>query len=219
MKQENFEKIYRAETAQEFSSILSEGCTRCTLHLHGCKPIVYRGNPSAPILLLGEAPGLKEQEKRKPFVGPAGELLDKIFQSIGLDTNKDMCLSNVGFCRPAAPEGSGKQNYTPRQEQLDQCFPFVEKFIELINPRVIVACGRIALMQLTGDKKIRIGAWEGKWLHYKTIPMFVMTHPAAILHIPREEDRQIKKDEIWKYMQYFRDIWRNYAEKQEYNIA
>lgn len=217
MKQENYKKIFQSKTAQEFSNILQQGCTRCSLSKHHCGPIVYRGSPSAPILLLGEAPGKVESELGTPFCGPAGKLLDRIFEvTTELNTNRDMILSNVSFCRPVAPDNSGKQNYTPKEEQLNICFPFIEKFIEIINPKILIACGRTALMQLTGDKRIKIGIWEGKWLNRNNIPMFVMTHPASLLHLSKWPDKlEEKKLQVKEYMEYF---GRTYKEKYNYKI-
>lgn len=210
MRQENYKKIFKTSSAHKFSDILAEGCTRCTLSEHGCKPIVFRGSPEASILLLGECPGQEEEKQKKPFVGPAGQLLEQIFEKCtDLDIDKDICITNVAYCRPTAPKYSGKQNYTPKAEQLDICYPFVEKFIEIIKPKIIIACGRIALGQLTGDKKIKIGQWEGKWLRYKNIPMFVMSHPAQILHMSNNPKTQYnKKLQVKEYMEYFNSTYK-----------
>jgi len=212
MISENYKSVLKSTTVQEFASIVKKGCTRCSLSKHQCGPIVYRGNPKSNILLLGESPGKAEAELGEPFRGPAGQLLDKIIEvCCNLNTERDMCLSNVSYCRPVAPTNSGKQNYTPKQDQLNRCWPFIEKFIEIINPKIIIACGRTALIQLTGDYNIRIGQWEGRWLKYRDeIPMFVMTHPASILHMTNYPDKQYeKKLQVKQYMEYFRDIWRD----------
>lgn len=213
MTPENYKKaLFGCKTPQGFAVTVQKGCTRCSLWEHGCGPIVYRGNPSSKILLLGESPGKAEEEQRKPFVGPAGKLLDKIFEgTCNLDTNKDLICSNVSYCRPTAPLNSGRQNYTPKNEQLDRCWPFVETFIEIVDPKIIIACGRTALQQLTGDKNIRIGTWEGKWLRYKKqIPMFVITHPASILHLGKWPDKQQEaKEKVRNYMKYFNETWKD----------
>ena len=83
--------ILKSKTVEEFRYIVENGCSRCSLSQHRCGPIVYRGNPNSDILLLGEAPGKVEIEQRKPFCGPAGQLLDRLMNVVvGLDTNKDM---------------------------------------------------------------------------------------------------------------------------------
>jgi DNA polymerase len=207
-----------------FNAAFDCGCSRCSLSDHGCPPIVYRGNPNSDILLIGEAPGKIEQEQMKPFVGPAGELLDNIMKAIGLSTEEDMIIMNTVFCRPTAHQSSGKQNYTPKKEQIVRCWPFVEKAISLLKPKIIIACGRTALSQLTGDTSIRIGQGEGKWMSYKylvpfppptrgskveEVPMFVMTHPAAILHKAKyPEEQRTMKLKVWEYMKYFRDTYK-----------
>ena len=141
MDPKNYDQLIASKTVEEFNSIITRGCTRCSLSEHHCGPIVYRGNTNSQILLLGESPGKVESELGKPFCGPAGKLLDTIFRStVELNTDKDMILSNSAFCRPVAPTNSGKQNYTPKLDQLDRCLPFVEKLISLINPKIIIAC-------------------------------------------------------------------------------
>ena len=199
---------------QQFCNAFDSGCTRCTLSNHGCPPIIYRGNPKAPIMVIGEAPGMEEEKQKLPFVGPAGLLMDKIMAAIGLDTEKDMLITNSVFCRPTAKQYSGRQNYTPKKEQIVRCWPFVEKQIELLKPKILIACGRTALTQLIDDGTVRMGPYEGQWVkHYSTgTPVFVMTHPAAILHKePWPEDQRQMKIKVWKYMQDFRDSWKNKA--------
>jgi DNA polymerase len=135
--------------------------------------------------------------------------------AIKLDTEKDMLITNSVFCRPVAQAHfrySGKQNYTPKKEQIVRCWPFVERQIVLLKPKVIVACGVTALKQLVDDDTVRMGAYEGQWVaHYSTkTPVFVMTHPAAILHKqPWPEDQRKMKIKVWKYMQEFQSTWEN----------
>jgi DNA polymerase len=213
MKDIFYKQAMETTVYQQFCNAFKFGCSRCTLSDHGCPPILCRGNPDSDILLVGEAPGLVEQQQMKPFVGPAGELLDKIMAAIGLSTEDDMLITNCVFCRPVARQYSGRQNYTPKKDQIVRCWPFVERIIELTKPQVIIACGRTALSQLTGDTNIRIGPWEGRWLKYKDeIPMFVMTHTAAILHkAPWPDEQRQMKIKVWKYMQYFGETWKEKA--------
>jgi DNA polymerase len=210
MKDNFYKQAMETVVWGNFDAAFKFGCTRCTLSEHGCAPIVYRGNPKAPILMIGEAPGKVEQQKMLPFVGPAGELLDKIMGAIGIDTKEDMIIMNSVFCRPTAAKHESKQNYTPKQTQIVRCWPFVEKAITILKPKVLIACGRTALAQLTANASARVGAWEGKWQDRDGIPMFTMTHPAAILHKARWPDEQrAMKLKVWKYMQYFRDTYKD----------
>lgn len=211
MRQEKYKQAMETMVFYNFDSAFQEGCSRCTLSNHGCSPILYRGNPEAPILLIGEAPGKVEEELKKPFVGPAGELLDKMMSAIGLSTEHDMIIMNTVFCRPTASKFSNKQNYTPRQEQIVRCWPFVEKAIQILKPSIIIACGRTALCKLIDDNTARIGQHEGLWRFHKSssTPVFVMTHPAAILHkAPWPDEQAAMKRKVWDYMQKFRDTWK-----------
>jgi len=205
MRQEQYKKAMEATKYEDFTGCFEQGCTKCTLSAHDNHPVLYRGNPEAPIVLVGEAPGAKEDENGRPFSGPAGQLLDKIFNSIGLNTDQDMLLTNVVYCRPVAPKFSGRQNYTPKKEQTAHCWPFTRKAIEILEPKIIIACGRTALCALLNNDSCRIGQWEGRWHNN----IFVMTHPAAILHQSNDPERQRQtKLKVWKYMQYFRDTYK-----------
>lgn len=209
-----------------FVNAFKSGCTRCTLSEHGCAPIVYRGNPKASILLIGEAPGQEEEKQGLPFVGPAGELLDNIMSAIGLSTQENMIIMNTVFCRPTAAQYESKQNYTPKRTQIVRCWPFVEKAISLLQPKIIIACGRTALAALTDNTNVKIGPLEGTWQEfngwvgakktYRKIPMFVMTHPAAILHKAKWPEEQKKaRLKVWEYMQYFRDTYKDKINERE----
>jgi DNA polymerase len=197
----------------QFCAAFESGCSRCTLSNLRSKPIIYRGNPESDILLIGESPGQEEEKQKVPFCGPAGILLNKIMKAIGLNTETDMCITNSTFCRPANTRHYPKQNYTPKKEQLVQCWPFVERIVDILEPPVIIACGRTALSQLTEDVNIRMGPWEGRWLSHKSgAEIFVMRHPAAILHqAPWPEEQRETKMKVWKYMQYFSETWKEKA--------
>jgi len=217
MKECFFKQATQTSVMHNFVDAFTSGCTRCTLSDSDNLPIIYKGNPESDILLIGEAPGKVEQEEGIPFVGPAGQLLEKIMTAIDIDIQKDMCISNCVYCRPVDFSNSNKQNYTPKEDQLVACYPFVENLIRIVKPKVIIACGRIALQQLTKDNSTKISTLEGKWTSYtkvnernidQEIPMFVMVHPAAILYI-KENDKQIeKKKQVWTYMKEFRDSWK-----------
>lgn len=211
MKPEDYRRAIESSSYQDFVRCFNSGCSRCSLAQQelSYSPVLYRGCVSSRILLLGEAPGLVEQKKGTPFVGPAGELLEKIMKAIDLSIDKDMVLSNIVYCRPAAPEGSGKQNYTPKVEQIDKCWnSFGKKALELLDPKVIIACGRTSMQTLFEDRSMSIKRFEGKWLSLNDKDVFIMTHPASLLHqknkIPKKE-YQARKRQVWEYMKYFRD--------------
>lgn len=200
---------YAKETSllSTFEDCMSR-CSCCSLADEKNKPIVYRGNPDAEIMIVGEAPGKVEQQEGKPFVGPAGQLLDKIMGSININTDEDTFITNSVFCRPVAAENSGKENYTPKENQLEKCNPFLRNLKDrIVRPKVIIACGRIALGALTNKSKLKLGDYEGAWHQCKGIPMFVMRHPAAILYLKGEEQAEVKK-KVWSYMKIFRDTYK-----------
>lgn len=199
----NAEVLY--EDAETFIKDFPSVCNLCSLSQHaGNYPVIARGNPRADILLVGEAPGKKERERNAPFVGPAGQMLDKMFDAIGINTYEDMLITNVVWCRPVAPYGSGKENYTPKEEQNRKCWPFTQKIIELMDPKIIIACGLPALKRIMGTTSIRMGDKEGTWDTKDGRAVFTMRHPASILHLsidPREQRRV--KAKVWTYIQAF----------------
>lgn len=206
MRLESYQRAMEASDYRTFANCFNDGCSRCTLSDHDVRPILYRGNPDSSIVLIGEAPGAKEDEIGIPFTGPAGQLLDKIMNAIGLSTDRDMLLTNVVYCRPVASQFSGKQNYTPKAEQIARCWPFTQRALELLKPKVTILCGRVALCAYKGDSTLRMWQHEGRWVEPRT---FVMMHPAAILHKTNWPQEQMEmKSKVWEYMKYFRDTYR-----------
>ena len=158
-------------------------CQRCDLAKTRSTVVVSRGNPSSKLMVIGEAPGADEDDCGKPFMGRAGKLMDKMFSSVNLDTNLDMYITNVIKCRPP-----GNRNPTP--VELDACKPYLEKQIELIQPKVIVAVGNFALNHFAG--KTGITRLRGKWMdHQSGAKVMAIYHPAYLL---RNEYRRLEKD-------------------------
>lgn len=147
-------------------------CTRCRL-AQGRHTVVFgAGNPHADLMFIGEAPGSEEDRQGLPFVGPAGELLTRIIQAIDL-TREEVYIANIVKCRP--PE-----NRDPQPDEVATCRPYLERQIDLVQPRVIVALGRIAAQSLlgTGDSLARL---RSRWHTVRGIPLRVTYHPAALL--------------------------------------
>jgi len=205
----NYRTAMETVVFNQFRIAFKAGCNRCVLSSDKCNPIVYRGSPESDILLVGEAPGKEEEEQKLPLVGPAGKMLDSIMKALEISTEKDMVIMNSVFCSPLGD--------TPTEFQIGQCWPFVERAIRLLKPKVIIACGDIALSQLTQDTTVRMGSYEGKWKDFirsgdnpLKIPMFTMTHPEEILRKAEWPDEQRAiKTRVWKYMQYFRDTYKD----------
>lgn len=184
------------------SYLLKEGCRACSL---GFQPEINgvclsRGNPLSRRMLIGEAAGKTEDSTRLPFTGPAGELLDKVFASVGLDTNKDFYLTNSVLCRPYLPKGSGKENFTPKTEQIKKCRPYLDKQIEIVKPKLIVLLGKVAIANLFPEfVKTPMSTLRGRIEIRDGITYFFMLHTAAILHAkPVPIQYELYKEQMWE---------------------
>jgi uracil-DNA glycosylase len=147
-------------------------CTRCPLYATAKNPVPGEGNPDADFILVGEAPGATEDETGRPFVGQAGQLLEKILAAIKF-TREDVFIVNVLKHRPPG-------NRNPRPEEVSACSPYLVRQIELIRPKVLVALGTFAAQTLL-DTKLSIGKLRGQIHRYYGVPLIVTYHPAALL--------------------------------------
>jgi uracil-DNA glycosylase len=154
-------------------------CHRCDLGHTRTHAVIGRGNPNASIMIIGEGPGQNEDETGLPFVGKAGQLLDKILASVHFDTEQDVYICNIVKCRPP-------NNRTPAPEEMDACKPYLLEQIRLVNPKIILLTGATAVKGILADKrgitKIR-GQWI-PWQEYWCMPIF---HPAYLLRNPSKE--------------------------------
>ena len=150
-------------------------CTRCPLYATAKNPVPGDGNPQADLMLVGEAPGATEDETGRPFVGQAGQLLEKILAAIKF-TREDVFIVNVLKHRPPG-------NRNPRPEEVSACSPYLVRQIELIRPKVLVALGTFAAQTLL-DTKLSIGKLRGQIHRYYGVPLIVTYHPAALLRNP-----------------------------------
>ncbi len=170
----------------------------------GTNIVISRGNPSAKLLLIGEAPGPQENIQGKPFVGPAGQLLDKVLKAGSFDPDKDVYITNSVFRMP--PGEDGKSFRKPNDQEIDYYRPFVFEIIRLINPLVILLTGNVAcqsVLKKTGITSLR-GQWtqvEGHWL----MPIF---HPSYLLRNQSREPGS-PKAMMWADI---REIRRKYDE-------
>ncbi len=147
----------------------------CALKKTASRLCLSRGSPEAQIMLIGEAPGKDEDAKGQPFVGRAGQLLDRMLAAIGL-TEAEVYITNLVFWRPPG-------NRTPSPEEVQVCQPFVERQIELLAPRILIFLGNAAAKQLTGATE-GIMKLRGKWLDYRGIRAMATLHPAYLLRNP-----------------------------------
>jgi uracil-DNA glycosylase len=150
-------------------------CTRCPLYATAKNPVPGEGNPQAGLMFVGEAPGATEDETGRPFVGQAGQLLEKIIGAIKF-SREDVFIVNVLKHRPPG-------NRNPRPEEVSACSPYLVRQIELIKPKVIVALGTFAAQTLL-ETKLSIGKLRGQIHRYYGVPLIVTYHPAALLRNP-----------------------------------
>jgi uracil-DNA glycosylase, family 4 len=150
-------------------------CTRCSLSATATNPVPGEGNPNAELVCVGEAPGAKEDETGRPFIGQAGQLLTKILEAIDLPRDQ-VFICNVLKHRPPA-------NRNPLPEEVEACSPYLIRQLELIKPKVIVAFGTFAAQTLL-NTKTPLGQLRGLIHQYHGIPLIVTYHPAALLRNP-----------------------------------
>ncbi len=173
-------------------SVIAEtvkGCSRCGLHADRKQTVFARGNPNAAICFVGEGPGADEDAQGLPFVGKAGQLLDKMIAAMGLSQD-DVYIANIVKCRPP-------NNRTPEASEMASCLPYLDEQLDIVQPRVIVALGSTAVKGLLGPvegiTKIR-GTWR---LYRASIPLMPTFHPAYVLRQPTKEIRGM----VWSDLQ------------------
>jgi DNA polymerase len=130
-------------------------------------------------MIIGEAPGQNEDETGRPFVGKAGQLLDKILESVKLDRKKDVYITNINKCRPPG-------NRVPTADEVAACKPYLLEQIRLIDPKIILMTGATAVKGLTGDKR-GITKIRGTWIEWEGRLCMPILHPAYLLRNPSRE--------------------------------
>lgn len=161
----------------------------CALRNTATNTVIARGNPQAPLMIIGEAPGRDEDAQGAPFVGESGQLLDRMLKAIGRDES-NVYISNIIFWRPPG-------NRDPSAEEIVACRPFIEKLIELSNPKLIACAGKFSAATLLGTTQ-GITRIRGRWHEYRrgdlAIPAMPLLHPAYLLRQPGV------KREAWRDM-------------------
>ena len=170
------------------------GCRRCGLR-EGCSQVVFgEGSPDALLMLVGEGPGADEDRLGRPFVGRAGQLLDKILEAAGFQ-REEVYIGNVVKCRPP-------KNRIPLPEEINACYPHLQEQIHIIRPKIIVCLGAMSAKTLV-DPRAQITKIRGKWVEKQEIRIMPTFHPAALLRDPQ------KKKLVW---QDFQQVEREYKE-------
>jgi len=163
-------------------------CTRCSLAKTRNHVIFGEGNISAPVFIIGEAPGRDEDLQGRPFVGRSGQLLDKILEACGFNRSEHIFISNIIKCRPPG-------NRVPMPEETASCKPYLMQQIELINPKIIILLGATALKNIIGQD-LRITKLRGDWINWENRIAMPVYHPSALLRNPalkRETWEDFKK--------------------------
>lgn len=190
----------KIETASTFDSLKSHydeicNCQLCPLGKTRNKFVYGVGNDNADIMFIGEAPGANEDKLGEPFVGRAGQLLDKILAAIGF-SRQDVYIANILKCRPP-------DNRDPQPDEMEQCFPYLKEQIKIIKPKFLCALGRVAAQAIL-QTPTPLGKLRGKWHSFENIPLIVTYHPAALL----------------RFSSYKRDTWEDMKElKAQYDAS
>jgi uracil-DNA glycosylase family 4 len=153
------------------------GCTACVLHEKRTNSVFARGNPDAELVFVGEGPGRDEDLQGLPFVGAAGQLLDKMIAAMGYGRD-DVYICNVVKCRP--PE-----NRTPSPEEAVACSRFLVPQLQAVAPKMIVALGRCAAQALGVAQAT--GSWRGRFSSFEGVPVMPTYHPAYLLRSPEQK--------------------------------
>jgi uracil-DNA glycosylase family 4 len=165
---------FKLASLEEINAMVAT-CRRCSLYATATNPVPGVGNPNADFMCVGEAPGANEDAQGEPFVGQAGQLLNKILEAINLK-REDVFIANVLKHRPPG-------NRNPLPEEVTACSPYLVRQIELVRPKVILALGTFAAQTLL-ETKLTIGKLRGQVHRYYGVPLIVTYHPAALLRNP-----------------------------------
>lgn len=171
-------------------------CNRCPLR-QTCQQVVFgEGNPESPVMFVGEGPGGDEDQKGRPFVGKAGQLLDKILKAVQMEREK-IYISNIVKCRPPS-------NRKPKVGEMKRCLRILAGEMLIVRPKILVLLGSTAL-QGTIEPGGSIVRQRGKWIEHTGIQIMPTFHPAALL---RDES---KKRDVWEDFQEIQRIYQNFT--------
>ncbi len=180
-----------------------EQCTMCPLHQRRTQVVMGEGNPRSPLMIVGEGPGADEDRQGRPFVGKAGQLLNKILEAAEIP-RQEIFITNIVKCRPPG-------NRTPKDEEMNTCISILRQQFVLIRPKKIVTLGAAPTRALI-DPSARITRVRGKWIRRKGVLFMPTYHPAYLLRNPSA------KRESWEDFKQIRDVYKkllNNASKQD----
>jgi uracil-DNA glycosylase len=190
------------DMAARWEALRSEviSCTKCSLHSTRTQGVFGVGYQQADWLVIGEAPGAEEDRRGEPFVGRAGHLLDAMLRAIGLSRATNVYIANVLKSRPPG-------NRDPKPEEVAACLPYLIRQIQLLQPRLMLAVGRIAAQNLLATD-VPLGRLRGKVHHFGELntPLIVTYHPAYLLRTPAD------KRKAWEDLKFARSVFRQLTE-------
>jgi uracil-DNA glycosylase len=167
-------------------------CSACKLASTRKNAVPGEGAASPLVLVVGEGPGAEEDSSGRPFVGPAGQLLDKMLASIGLDRRTNCFIANVVKCRPP-------RNRDPEPEEREACLGYLREQAAALRPRVVLCAGRVAAQALLATTE-GIGALRGSWREFEGLPVLATYHPSALLR-----DESLKRP-AWEDLKKLREF-------------
>jgi DNA polymerase len=167
---------------------MARRCRACPLYVHATQTVWGEGPIDAPLMLVGEQPGDQEDLQGRPFVGPAGRLLDRALAELGWDRSVAYVTNAVKhFKWVPAPRGKRRMHKTPAQREADACEPWLEREIALVRPRALVALGATASRQLL-KRPVAVLRERGHWIDRPDgLPVLVTLHPSALLRLRDDE--------------------------------
>ena len=192
-----------SDLAEPWQALRTEilGCTRCGLHKTRTQGVVGVGPQRTDWMVIGEAPGAEEDRRGEPFVGRAGHLLDAMLRAIGLDRRTNVYIANVLKSRPP-------NNRDPKPEEVAACLPYLMRQIALLQPRLMLAVGRIAAQNLLSTD-MSLSRLRGKVHHFGELntPLIVTYHPAYLLRTPAD------KRKAWEDLKFARSVFRELTDR------
>lgn len=169
-------------------------CQRCKLSRFRSHIVFGDGSPQARLVLVGEAPGEEEDRQGLPFVGAAGNLLDRLLKKLGLNRG-ELYITNIVKCRPPG-------NRNPEADEINSCLPFLKKQLQVIRPRIICLLGRIATQVLL-ETSTPLNKLRGQWQEWQGIKVMPTYHPSYLLRFPEQRKK------TWEDMQKVMELYRS----------
>jgi len=195
------------QVAEQWQQLLNEvrACRLCPLHSTRTQGVLGVGPKRADWLVIGEAPGAEEDRRGEPFVGAAGQLLDAMLRAIGLDRRTNVYIANVLKSRPP-------NNRDPRPEEVEACLPYLTRQIALLQPKIMLAVGRIAAQNLLATDA-PLGRLRGRVHRFgeQQTPLVVTYHPAYLLRTPAD------KRKAWEDLKFARSVYQQMTQGTDGN--